>query len=115
MSVPASTDSAADARRDSVANTKLEVVAPAVSDVDRARSFYEKLGWRLDADFTTGEDFRVGRVPGPAPEHTDYGSFAFFGDPDGNGWVLQEIKTRLPRRATGATFESAAAGEGLPS
>jgi hypothetical protein len=39
-----------------------------------------------------------GRVSGPAPEHADYGSFAAFSDPDGNGWLLQEIKTRLPGR-----------------
>jgi catechol 2,3-dioxygenase-like lactoylglutathione lyase family enzyme len=39
-----------------------------------------------------------GRVPGPAPDHTSYGSFASFSDPDGNGWVLQEITTRLPGR-----------------
>jgi catechol 2,3-dioxygenase-like lactoylglutathione lyase family enzyme len=144
---------------------KLEVVVVPVSDVDRAKSFYELLGWRLDADFVTDEDFRVvqftppgsqcsiifgtgvtsaepgsvqdlqltvfdveatravlvdrgvdvgevfhdaggvfhhagaeGRVPGPAPDHADYGSFASFNDPDGNGWLLQEIKTRLPGR-----------------
>jgi catechol 2,3-dioxygenase-like lactoylglutathione lyase family enzyme len=144
---------------------KLEVVVLPVTDVDRAKAFYESLGWRLDADFATGEDFRVvqltppgsqasiifgtgvtaaapgsieglqltvydidearaelagkgvevsevfhdaggvfhhagteGRVPGPAPEHADYGSFAAFDDPDGNGWLLQEIKTRLPGR-----------------
>jgi catechol 2,3-dioxygenase-like lactoylglutathione lyase family enzyme len=39
-----------------------------------------------------------GRVPGPAPEHRTYGSFAAFSDPDGNGWLLQEITTRLPGR-----------------
>jgi hypothetical protein len=39
-----------------------------------------------------------GRVPGPAPEHKTYGSFAAFSDPDGNGWLLQEITTRLPGR-----------------
>ena len=39
-----------------------------------------------------------GRVDGPAPEHADYGSFVAFSDPDGNGWLLQEIKTRLPGR-----------------
>ncbi len=144
---------------------KLEVVLVPVSDVDRAKRFYESLGWRLDADFASGEDFRVvqltppgsqcsiifgsgvtaavpgsldglqltvydieaaraelidrgvdvgeifhdgggifhhagtnGRVSGPAPEHADYGSFAAFGDPDGNGWLLQEIKKRLPGR-----------------
>ena len=38
---------------------KLEVVILSVSDVDRAKAFYEKLGWRLDADFATGDDFRV--------------------------------------------------------
>jgi catechol 2,3-dioxygenase-like lactoylglutathione lyase family enzyme len=39
-----------------------------------------------------------GRVEGPAPEHADYGSFVSFSDPDGNGWLLQEIKKRLPGR-----------------
>jgi hypothetical protein len=38
------------------------------------------------------------RVSGPHPERADYGSFASFGDPAGNGWVLQEIKTRAPGR-----------------
>jgi catechol 2,3-dioxygenase-like lactoylglutathione lyase family enzyme len=38
---------------------KLEVVVLGVSDVDRAKAFYEKLGWRLDADFATGDDWRV--------------------------------------------------------
>jgi catechol 2,3-dioxygenase-like lactoylglutathione lyase family enzyme len=37
-----------------------------------------------------------GRLSGPAPEHADYGSFAAFSDPDGNGWLLQEIEARLP-------------------
>src|ERR1700722_11734036 len=39
-----------------------------------------------------------GRVPGPAPDRGTYGSFAAFSDPDGNGWLLQEITTRLPGR-----------------
>jgi catechol 2,3-dioxygenase-like lactoylglutathione lyase family enzyme len=144
---------------------KLEVVVLPVSDVDRARDFYKGLGWRLDADFVTGPDFRVvqltppgsacsiifgtgvttaapgsvealqlvvfdidaardelaahgadvsevfhdaggvfhhggteGRVPGPAPDHADYGSFLSFSDPDGNSWIVQEVKTRLPGR-----------------
>src|SRR5438874_5289485 len=38
---------------------KLEVVVIGISDVDRSKAFYEKLGWRLDADFATGDDFRV--------------------------------------------------------
>ena len=144
---------------------RLEVVVVPVSDVDRAKEFYGSLGWRLDADLTKDDDYRVvqftppgstcsiifgkgvtaaspgsfeglqltvydidkaradllgrgvdvsesfhdvtgvfhhagtkGRVDGPAPEHADYGSFAAFSDPDGNGWLLQEIRTRLPGR-----------------
>jgi catechol 2,3-dioxygenase-like lactoylglutathione lyase family enzyme len=38
------------------------------------------------------------RLPGPDPEHASYRSWASFDDPDGNGWLLQEIKTRLPGR-----------------
>lgn len=144
---------------------RLEVVVIPVSDVDRAKSFYESLGWRLDADLAVDEGYRVvqltppgsacsiifgtgltaaapgsfeglqlsvydidaaradlvqrgievsepfhdetgifhhagtaGRVDGAAPDHADYGSFVAFSDPDGNGWLLQEIKTRLPGR-----------------
>ena len=146
---------------------KLEVVVIPVSDVDRAKRFYGSLGWRLDADFAAGEDWRgvqltppgspcsiifgkgvttavpgsvqgpflivddieaaradlighgvdvsevvhfdgglhvtgtKGRVPGPDPEGHSYRSFASFSDPDGNGWLLQEIKTRLPGRGLG--------------
>jgi predicted enzyme related to lactoylglutathione lyase len=92
---------------------KLEVVVLPVSDVDRAKEFYKRLDWREDADFAASEDFRVvqltppgsacsiifgTRVRGPAPEHKSYGSFASFSDPDGNGWLIQEIITRLPGR-----------------
>ena len=42
----------------------------------------------------------TGREPGPAPEHADYGSFVSFSDPDGNGWLLQEIKTAAARTLT---------------
>jgi catechol 2,3-dioxygenase-like lactoylglutathione lyase family enzyme len=135
---------------------KLEVVTLPVSDVDRAKSFYQSLGWRLDADIVAGENFRVvqltpphsacsvafgkgvttgepgsvqrlilavydidaaraelvgrgievsevfhlagGRVPGPDPQGRSYQTYASFSDPDGNGWLLQEIKTRLPGR-----------------
>jgi catechol 2,3-dioxygenase-like lactoylglutathione lyase family enzyme len=48
------------------------------------------------------------RVTGAADGHADYGSFASFTDPDGNGWMLQEINTRLPGRVTGATYTDAA-------
>jgi catechol 2,3-dioxygenase-like lactoylglutathione lyase family enzyme len=156
---------------------KLEVVVVPVSDVDRAKEFYENLGWRLDADFPFDNGFRVvqftppgsgssvqfgtkitsaqpgsasnylivsdidaardqlvargvevsevfypgtpgaqfqpdgsGRVSGPAPDHASYSSFATFSDADGNGWLLQEITTRLPGRidATGTAFASTA-------
>jgi catechol 2,3-dioxygenase-like lactoylglutathione lyase family enzyme len=135
---------------------KLEVVTLPVSDVDRAKRFYQGLGWRLDADIVRGEDFRVvqltpprsqcsiafgkgvttaepgsaerlelvvydidaaredligrgaevsevfhlegGPVPGPDPQGRSYQTYASFSDPDGNGWLLQEIKERLPGR-----------------
>jgi catechol 2,3-dioxygenase-like lactoylglutathione lyase family enzyme len=150
-----------------VIDTKLEVVVVPVSDVERAKRFYEGLGWRLDGDFSGGDSWRgiqmtppgsncsiifgkgvtnaapgsaqglvlivddiaaaravlvgqgvdvsevfhfdggihvtgtYGRVPGPDPEGNSYRSWASFSDPDGNGWLLQEIKTRLPGRGTG--------------
>ena len=158
---------------------KIEVVVIPVSDVDRAKEFYQRLGWRLDADFPFDNGFRVvqftppgsgcsiqfgtnitrsapgsaqglylitsdlqaardelaahgaevsevfhpgtpgaqfqpdgagDRVSGPAPDHASYGSFATFSDPDGNGWLLQELTTRLPGRidATETAFASAA-------
>jgi hypothetical protein len=51
-----------------------------------------------------------GRVSGGAPDHGSYRSFATFGDPDGNGWLIQEVTTRLPGRVDAAetTFASAA-------
>jgi len=159
---------------------KLEIVVIPVSDVERAKEFYAKLGWRLDADFDNGKDFRVIqftppgsacsvifgknvtaaspgsaqglylivsdieaarkelvahgieasevfhdaggvyagtdqpylfgrlRVSGPDPEHRSYRSFVSFSDPDGNGWLLQEITTRLAGRIDRAetTFAS---------
>ena len=138
------------------ADMKLEVVTLPVSDVDRAKVFYESLGWRLDADIVRGENFRVvqltpphsacsisfgkglttaepgtaqrlllvvsdidaaradlidrgvevsgvfhlegGPVPGRDPQGRSYQTYASFSDPDGNGWLLQEITTRLPGR-----------------
>src|SRR2546427_4332970 len=153
---------------------KFEIVVIPVSDVDRATEFYGRLGWRLDADFASGDDFRViqftppgsgcsvifgknvtaaapgsaqglylivsdieaarkelagrgvdvsetfhsagvyagpdepylfgrVRVGGPDPEHGSYRSFASFKDPDGNGWLFQEITTRLAGRIDPAT------------
>jgi catechol 2,3-dioxygenase-like lactoylglutathione lyase family enzyme len=135
---------------------RLEVVTLPVSDVDRAKDFYECLGWRLDADIVRGDNFRAvqftpphsacsisfgkglttaepgsmqrlelvvsdidaarqdlvgrgvevselfhldgGRVAGPDPERRSYQTYASFSDPDGNGWLLQEITVRLPGR-----------------
>ena len=154
---------------------KFEIVVIPVSDVDRAKEFYAKLGWRLDADYDSGKDFRViqftppgsscsiifgknvtaaapgssqglylivsdiqaarkelldrgleisevfhdsagqyagpdepylfgrVRVSGPDAEHRSYRSFASFHDPDGNGWLFQEITARLPGRIDPAT------------
>ncbi len=149
---------------------KFEIVVIPVSDVDRAKRFYGGLGWRLDADFASGDDWRAiqftppgsgcsvifgknvtaappgsaqglylivsdieaarkelsdhgvelsgvfhdgsgvytgtdepylfgrVRVSGPDPERRTYRSYASFSDPDGNGWLLQEVTARLPGR-----------------
>jgi catechol 2,3-dioxygenase-like lactoylglutathione lyase family enzyme len=137
---------------------KLEVVILPVADVERAKRFYEQLGWRLDADLVLGPQSRIvqftppgsaasihfgtgltslapgavqgtylvvsdleaaraelvgrgvpvsaifhrggspERLPGLDPHRTSYASFATFNDPDGNGWLLQEIQQRLPGR-----------------
>jgi catechol 2,3-dioxygenase-like lactoylglutathione lyase family enzyme len=159
---------------------KLEIVVIPVSDVDRAKEFYGRLGWRLDADYDNGDDFRViqftppgsgcsvifgknvtaaapgsarglylivsdikaarseltahgvdasevfhdaagvhagpdqpylfgrRRVSGPDPDHRSYRSFVSFNDPDGNGWLLQEITARLPGRVVGNTTYASA-------
>ncbi len=151
-------------------DSKLEVLVIPVADVDRAKAFYARLGWRLDADFASDDDWRViqftppgsscsvifgknvtAAVPGSArglylvvsdleaarqdlldrgveisapfhgagdvhagpdepylfgsvrvggadPKRGSYASFAAFSDPDGNGWLFQEITTRLPGR-----------------
>jgi catechol 2,3-dioxygenase-like lactoylglutathione lyase family enzyme len=132
---------------------KLEVMTLPVSDIDRAKRFYQSLGWRLDADIAAGDAFRVlqftpphsqcsihfgtgltaaapgsadrqilavtdidaarndlisrgvdvgevyeQRPPGFDQEGRSYFAYASFSDPDGNGWLLQEITTRLPGR-----------------
>jgi catechol 2,3-dioxygenase-like lactoylglutathione lyase family enzyme len=173
-----SSDAGWSARAGSV-ELKLEVVVIPVTDVERAKEFYGRLGWRLDADFPFDNGFRVvqftppgsgcsvqfgtnmtsatpgsarglylivsdveaarselvahgvevsevfhagtpgaqfqpdgtsGRVRGLAPDHDSYGSFATFTDPDGNGWLVQEVTMRLPGRIDAAetAFASAA-------
>jgi catechol 2,3-dioxygenase-like lactoylglutathione lyase family enzyme len=74
-----------------------------VNDIDAARAELEGRGADVSEVFhDAGGVFHhagtEGRVSGPAPDHKSYGSFASFGDPDGNGWLLQEITTRLPGR-----------------
>jgi len=160
---------------------KFEIVVIPVSDVDRTKEFYVRLGWRLDADYAT-DDFRViqftppgsqcsvifgknvtaaapgsaqglylivsdiaaarakllslgvkvsevfhnegvytgpdepylfgrMRVSGPDSEHRSYRSFASFHDPDGNGWLFQELTTRLPGRIDSAATSFASAND----
>ena len=74
-----------------------------VYDIDEARADLIARGVEVSEPFhdVTGIFHHAGtegRLDGAAPEHADYGSFASFTDPDGNGWLLQEIKTRLPGR-----------------
>ena len=53
---------------------KLEVLVLPVSDVDRAKHFYETMGWRLDADFVTGPDFRVVQLTPPGSVYWSHDS-----------------------------------------
>jgi catechol 2,3-dioxygenase-like lactoylglutathione lyase family enzyme len=76
-----------------------------VSDIEAAHDDLAARGVEVSEVFhpaTPGAQFQPdgasGRVSGPAPDHTTYSSFATFADPDGNGWLLQEITTRLPGR-----------------
>ena len=76
-----------------------------VPDVEAARNELAARGVKVSEVFhaeTPGAQFQPdgtsGRVRGPAPDHATYRSFATFSDPDGNGWLLQEITTRLPGR-----------------
>jgi len=74
-----------------------------VSDVAAARAELVAHGVAVSEVFHDGEGIFAragakGRIPGPDPEGRSYRSWASFSDPDGNGWLLQEIKTRLPGR-----------------
>ena len=136
---------------------KLELVLVPVTDVDRAKAFYEQVGFNTDVDHAVGDDFRVvqltppgsacsitfgvgitdsapgsqkglhlvvtdieaardelvgrgievgelhhfgaeGQAPGVHPERLDYGTFASFADPDGNTFLLQEVRSRNAER-----------------
>ena len=78
-----------------------------VSDIEAARTELAARGAKVSEVFhagTPGAQFQPeganGRVSGPAPAHASYNSFATFTDPDGNGWLLQEVTTRLPGRVS---------------
>ncbi len=83
-----------------------------VSDIEAARAALEAQGVAVSEVFheeTLGARFHdPGRVAGPSPDRSSYGSFASFSDPDGNGWLLQEVTTRLPGRVEpeATTFNS---------
>ena len=76
-----------------------------VSDIEAARDDLVRRGVEVSEvfHFAKGPAPFGGRVSGIAPGHISYGSYATFKDPDGNGWVLQEITTRLPGRVAGDT------------
>ncbi len=78
-----------------------------VDDVDAARTELIGRGVEVSEVFHFQDNLlkfigTQGRLPGPDPERRSYFTFASFSDPDGNGWVLQEIKTRLPGRGLGS-------------
>ena len=79
-----------------------------VADLDAARADLAKRGVEVSDVFHLTPD---GREPGPAPERATYNSYAGFTDPDGNGWLLQEISTRLPGRIDPGTTSYASVSE----
>jgi catechol 2,3-dioxygenase-like lactoylglutathione lyase family enzyme len=89
-----------------------------VSDIEAARAELVARGVEISEVFhagTPGAQFQPdgtsGRVGGPAPDHATYRSYATFSDPDGNGWLLQEITTRLPGRVDPAATSFGSASE----
>ena len=88
-----------------------------VSDIEAARSDLSRNGAEVSEVFhsaTPGAQFQSdgsGRTTGPAPDHKSYGSFATFADPDGNGWLLQEVTARLPGRVDAADTSFSSAGD----
>jgi catechol 2,3-dioxygenase-like lactoylglutathione lyase family enzyme len=84
-----------------------------VTDIEAARDELAGAGASVSEVFhDAGGVFHhagdTARVSGPAPDRSTYGSFVSFSDPDGNGWVLQEVTKRLPGRVTSASYASAA-------
>ena len=86
-----------------------------VSGIEAARDELVARGVEVSEVFhegTPGARFHdAGRVAGPSPEHSSYGSFASFSDPDGNGWLFQEVTTRLPGRVDPATTSFTSASD----
>jgi hypothetical protein len=87
-----------------------------VSDVEAARDELVALGVDVSDVFhegARGARFHDanGRVSGPAPDGKSYGSFATSSDPDGNGWLLQEVTTRLPGRVQESATSFASASD----
>jgi catechol 2,3-dioxygenase-like lactoylglutathione lyase family enzyme len=89
-----------------------------VSDIEAARDDLAAHGVEVSEVFHAGtpgaqfqRDGASGRVSGPAPDHESYSSFATFSDPDGNGWLLQEVTTRLPGRIDAAETGFASVAE----
>jgi hypothetical protein len=80
-----------------------------VPDIEAARDDLRARGvdagevYHCESGFACRYPGRGGRASGSAPEHQSYGSFVSFSDPDGNGWILQEVTTRLPGRVAGDT------------
>jgi catechol 2,3-dioxygenase-like lactoylglutathione lyase family enzyme len=76
-----------------------------VSDIEAARD--DLMRRRVEVSevfhFAKGPGPFGGQVRGIAPDHLSYGSYATFKDPDGNGWLLQEVTTRFPGRVAGDT------------
>jgi catechol 2,3-dioxygenase-like lactoylglutathione lyase family enzyme len=60
-----------------------------VDDIEAARADLRSRGVEISEPFHFGPE---GQLPGPDPERRSYDSFASFADPDGNGWMLQEVK-----------------------
>src|SRR3954465_14192895 len=80
------------APRPAIVDLKLEVVAIPVSDVDRAKAFYENLGWTLDADFMVGKNFRAARLTPPgSPGPTHLGATGVAGSAKGMFLVVSDI------------------------
>jgi len=86
-----------------------------VSDIEAARDELVARGVKVSDVFHAATpdarfqpDGGSGRLSGPAPEHGSYLSFASFSDPDGNGWLLQEVTMRLPGRVAGNTTYASA-------